>query len=140
MINNNTGGTISSINGEGIDGFAAANAVAGAPDPTYTALGGHATATTLIYNFAAITSKKDGIHGSAKANASGYGSYAKGGSGTGGTAVAGVVITNSAAVTSKNGEGIHGYSGAWAIAQGYSAFGGTASATTSITNSGPIKS
>ena len=76
----------------------------------------------------------------AKANASGYGSYAKGGSGTGGTAVAGVVITNSAAVTSNNGEGIHGYSGAWAIAEGYSAFGGTASATTTITNAGPIKS
>ena len=138
VIHNNTGGTISSINGEGIDGFAAANAVAG--DKATTATGGHATATTLIYNFAAITSKKDGIHGAAKANASGYGSYAKGGSGTGGTAVAAVVITNTMAITSQNGEGIHGYSGAWAIAEGYSAFGGTASATTTITNAGAINS
>ena len=57
----------------------------------------------------------DGIHGAAKANANGYGSYAgtasKHGSGTGGTAVAGVVITNNAGgtIVSSNGEGIHGY-------------------------------
>ena len=98
---------------------------ANAGDAAYTAVGGTATGSTTITNFAAITSKAGGIYGLASAAASGYGAYTGStGSGTGGTAVAGVVITNNAGgtISSSNGEGIDGYAGAKAIAKGWFAF------------------
>ena len=88
-----------------------------------------------------ITSHRDGIYGGANAYANAYGSAADGhgtvagGSGTGGTAVADVYITNTGAISVKgHGEGIDGYSYAGAHARGYTATGGTAIATTTIIN------
>ncbi len=142
VITNHTGGTLSSSNAEGIDGYSAAKAIA----EGHSATGGTANATTTITNFAAITSWLDGIYGGAKANGSAYarnaGSYA-----SGGTATAGVVITNNTGgtISSINGEGIDGYSHAKAIASGKDglpsqAIGGTANATTTITNFASIVS
>ncbi len=138
VITNNTGGTISSRRGEGIDGFAGARA----DGHGFSGFGGYADATTTITNFAAITSRWDGIQGGAQANASGYGSTDQGGKGVGGTAIAGVVITNNAdgTISSSRGEGIDGSSYATANGHAFAATGGTASATTSISNYGTITS
>ena len=150
MITNNTGGTLSSSNGEGIDGYSFSRANGGSSgNRSYSATGGTASSTTLITNFAAIKSKFDGIYGRAKAYAIGWGSNSHtgtfpGGFGTGGSAVAGVVITNNTGgtISSTNGEGIDGYSLANANAYGWTAQGGvgSATATTTITNFAPITS
>ena len=142
VITNNTGGTITSINNEGIDGYASAAANANG----FLAFGGVASATTTITNGPPINSHGTGIAGTSKAYANGVGqyghSYSYSGTGTGGTAVAAVVISNGTAdaISSINGEGIDGYALARANAEGYIALGGTASASTDITNAASIRS
>ncbi len=139
-VNNQVGGTLSSTNGEGIDGFASARANGYA----YHAAGGTATATTTIINSDAINSHWDGIVAGADARARGFGSYSTStndsGSGTGGTAIAGLSITNSAAISNSHGESIDGSSYANAFGGGFHAAGGTASATTTISNTGALHS
>ena len=70
-IENQAGGTLSSTNGEGIDGVARATADGNA----YHATGGVASAATTIINSAPINSWWDGIKGGAVADARGFGSY-----------------------------------------------------------------
>jgi hypothetical protein len=139
-------GPITSSNGFGIDGFAFAEAFGGG-NPYgvgYTATGGTALAGTTIYNAGSISSHSDGIDGGAVAEAGGYGAgnygFAQHGSGTGGLAIAGVSITNHGAITSTHGDGIDGFSEAFAIGTGFTAQGGTAIAGTSIYNTGSISS
>ena len=154
VITNNTGGTISSSNGRGVDGytFAQANAF-GAPSTggraIYTAIGGHATATTTVTNFDAVTSFDAGLHGRAAAQANGLASYSAPGAGTipgglgvGGTAIAGVVITNNTggAISSSNGYGIEGFSYSQANGSAFQGIGGHATSTTTITNFAAVTS
>ena len=130
------GGTLISYGGRGIDG----NSFASASGFGYFGTGGSATATTSINNYGPITSQYRGINGSATAFAIGVGSlsnkYGVGGSGLGGHASAGVLITNSAAITAADGHGIVGDSLAVAGAIGFYAQGGTSTAiaTTTINN------
>ena len=135
-------GTLTS-NSEGIDG--SANAQANAYG--FIAFGGTASANTVITNSPAINSIGDGIYGGAKANANAHGGDSSAGGtysafATGGTAVAGVVISNGTAdpISSNKGSGIDGYAGAHANAYGFIALGGTAIATTTISNAGTIHS
>ncbi len=148
-ITNNTTGTISSVSGMGIDGYANAEA----NGTGILGQGGHATAITSITNSAAIISSGDGIGGwggkgaSAVAYAGGYGSSASGGLGLGGVARANVVITNSGTISSGKAEGIDGYAAARATGgvlgnpgSAYKAVGGTATSNLDISNSGAINS
>ena len=111
-----------------------------------TAVAGFAQATTTITNDASILKEKNGIFGAATANASAYATTSSGGSAFGGTAIAGVVISNSGTILDAlnagpdfdDGGGIKGRSSATANATGFTAVGGTASATTTIVNAPAI--
>ena len=137
-------GSLYNTRGEGIDGqsSAKANAVGN------FAYGGTAFANTVIVNVPAITSNGDGIKGTAEASANAIGSH--GTIGSGGVAIAGVVITNGTAdaIFSKEKEGIDGQSSASANAgragsfshRFYKAIGGYALATTTIINGSALTS
>ena len=159
---NNTGfinATFGNNLGRGIYGYSYARADGGAnpivhtnlPDPSRQAFGGVASATTTIFNSGTIFSKSDGIYGKAYAYAQAYGLYGHNGKATGGTANALVTINNVGNIYAQNGDGIVGYSKAFA--SGYlfdgtsnkankvqyaGSVGGTASASTIINNSGRI--
>ena len=141
-------GVLITETGKSIDGRAIADAHYTVGSSS-TVKGGNATATTSITNSGNLTTGlyqgnsthngSDAIHGNASANASAdnYGS----GNATGGTAKAGVTITNTAPKVTVNGydHAINGNSSAYANATSdKSASGGTASATTTIYNSSNV--
>ncbi|MGH6727916.1 MAG: beta strand repeat-containing protein, partial [Pseudolabrys sp.] len=146
-ITNNTGGVITS-GGMGLYGHSRAYAN-GAGTKAY---GGHATATTTITNADSIQSSTDGIRGNSRGYANGFGSGNAGGIGSGGTAVAGLTITNNTGgtISSVGASGIDGYvlveatggdlhtpSG---FGSAYKATGGTATGNVNIGNAGTITS
>ena len=113
----------------------------------FTAQGGTAAASTIIYNGAAGTLYSihyTAIHGKASANASGIAPIGSAGSkGTGGTANAGVNITNLGAIQVGGGSGTYangivGKAKARAVGVGYTGKGGTANAAVLLTNTGAI--
>jgi hypothetical protein len=143
ISNSGTAATIDSYHGEGIDGRSSAEANAFA----FKAYGGHAQATTTIVNAPHIESYRDGIRGTAEAEANAHGSFSAGGFATGGVAIAAVLITNGTSdpIVSFNGDGIDGQSSAEANAGSWrhrsdTAIGGTAQATTTILNGSLINS
>ena len=148
ISNNTTGATLFSLEHSGIDGqsYALANAGTGSYSLPLTAVAGYAQATTTITNDASILKEKNGIFGAATANASAYATTSSGGSAFGGTAIAGVVISNSGTILDAlnagpdfdDGGGIKGRSSATANASGFTAVGGIASATTTIVNAPAI--
>ena len=136
-------GAIYNAHGSSLRGYSRADTDASG----YKGLAGTSTASTTIYNSGSLESLHyTGIHGMSYANANAYGNTtAAKGLGTGGTATAGVLITNVAAGTVQAGAGNGFYasgmvaqSGARANGNGYVGKGGTASATTSITNAASV--
>jgi len=143
-------GSITVSDGDGIHGYALGNSSAYAGDAAH---GGYAAASVTITNSSAgvIISEGHAINGTAYADANAHtepsGESRYGTVDIAGTAIAMVVITNNASLTSFDGQGIHGYAGAFAQAgdrsdlnDTYTAIGGKAIATTTIVNTGAIRS
>ena len=145
MITNNTGGTISSKNGYGIDGFAwPTPRLAMRLQRAWRPCDGHHHDHQLCPDHEPVgwhPRCREGlcgrlwlVHRGFRHESGRLRHRRHGGCGT--------VITNNVGgtIVSKTGKGIDGYSRADAIAEGFKAFGGTASATTTITNFAAITS
>ena len=145
VINNAATGTLGApgnIVGWGIYGMSRAQAHGEGIFGTYAtqAVGGTATANTLISNAANIYSYRYGIFGKAIAEASAHGSYGIAGSAQGGVATAYTSITSSGNIVTygNHSAGISGFAGAFADGHGLGGIGGTATATTTIMSSSNI--
>ncbi len=146
MITNNVGGNIISFDGNGIRGYAKAEA----NGYGYHAQGGTANAQTIITNSATIQSQGTGIVGyaTARANAALYTDERCPNVGLGGKADATVIITNNVGgnINSLEGGGIFGRALAYADGNAQAsdgpglAVGGTATANVVINNAATINS